>query len=210
MADGQVTVRVRKVMKNPLLQRRQMVVDVTHPGKAAVSKKVRAFATSAARPPPCLPAARAEGRGGAAPAAAPAGGRASQRAACGGRAADERACEHGRRRGRAPACALRGQRRGNEPLNEAGPPARSRSPQPAAASPQPQPAARGSGRCFFLIFCCSQHLRARAPAHAWRHTRSWRREVPACSPPPLPRSFARPPTCARPRPRSRARRTWAR
>ena len=41
MADGQVTVRVRKVMKNPLLQRRQMVVDVTHPGKATVSKKVR-------------------------------------------------------------------------------------------------------------------------------------------------------------------------
>lgn len=36
MADGQVTVRVRKVMKNPLLQRRQMVVDVTHPGKATV------------------------------------------------------------------------------------------------------------------------------------------------------------------------------
>jgi hypothetical protein len=44
MADGQVTVRVRKVMKNPLLQRRQMVVDVTHPGKAAVSKKVSSFA----------------------------------------------------------------------------------------------------------------------------------------------------------------------
>jgi hypothetical protein len=50
MADGQVTVRVRKVMKNPLLQRRQMVVDVTHPGKAAVSKKVRVCVERTARP----------------------------------------------------------------------------------------------------------------------------------------------------------------
>ncbi len=77
MADGQVTVRVRKVMKNPLLQRRQMVVDVTHPGKATVSKKVRVVRRALRGRPPCLPAARAEGRGGAAPAAAPAGGRAS-------------------------------------------------------------------------------------------------------------------------------------
>merc|ERR1711915_882489 len=33
-----VTIRTRKFMTNRLLQRRQMVVDVIHPGKATVSK----------------------------------------------------------------------------------------------------------------------------------------------------------------------------
>merc|ERR1712212_122838 len=33
-----VTIRTRKYMTNRLLQRRQMVVDVIHPGKATVSK----------------------------------------------------------------------------------------------------------------------------------------------------------------------------
>lgn len=36
--SGSVTVRTRKFMTNRLLQRRQMVVDVIHPGKATVSK----------------------------------------------------------------------------------------------------------------------------------------------------------------------------
>merc|ERR1712202_47936 len=34
-----VTVKTRKFMTNRLLQRKQMVVDVLHPGKATVSKK---------------------------------------------------------------------------------------------------------------------------------------------------------------------------
>ncbi|KAJ3186161.1 ribosomal 40S subunit protein S24B [Gaertneriomyces sp. JEL0708] len=34
-----VTIRTRKFLTNPLLQRRQMVVDVLHPGRANVSKK---------------------------------------------------------------------------------------------------------------------------------------------------------------------------
>ena len=34
-----VTVRVRQLLKNPLLERRQGVMDVQHPGKATVSKK---------------------------------------------------------------------------------------------------------------------------------------------------------------------------
>ena len=39
MADASVTVRTRKFMRNGLLNRRQMVVDVHHPGRANVSKK---------------------------------------------------------------------------------------------------------------------------------------------------------------------------
>merc|ERR1712168_871497 len=35
---GNVTVRTRKFMTNRLLDRRQMVVDILHPGKATVSK----------------------------------------------------------------------------------------------------------------------------------------------------------------------------
>merc|ERR1719312_984823 len=38
MVDGSVTIRTRKYMTNRLLCRRQMVVDVLHPGKATVSK----------------------------------------------------------------------------------------------------------------------------------------------------------------------------
>lgn len=38
MSDG-VVVRLRKVMRNPLLKRRQFVVQVHHPDKAPVSKK---------------------------------------------------------------------------------------------------------------------------------------------------------------------------
>eukprot|EP01138_Halocafeteria_seosinensis_P000244 gb/GECG01000250.1/.p1 GENE.gb/GECG01000250.1/~~gb/GECG01000250.1/.p1 ORF type:complete len:137 (+),score=16.32 gb/GECG01000250.1/:1-411(+) len=38
MSEGPVTVRTRKFMRNPLLQRRQMVVEVIHPGRAPVSK----------------------------------------------------------------------------------------------------------------------------------------------------------------------------
>eukprot|EP00088_Acartia_fossae_P071001 TRINITY_DN964_c0_g1_i10.p1 TRINITY_DN964_c0_g1~~TRINITY_DN964_c0_g1_i10.p1 ORF type:complete len:134 (-),score=55.97 TRINITY_DN964_c0_g1_i10:35-436(-) len=38
MVDGSVTIRTRKFMTNRLLARRQMVVDVLHPGKASVPK----------------------------------------------------------------------------------------------------------------------------------------------------------------------------
>merc|ERR1712062_950807 len=38
MAESGVTVRTRKFMTNKLLNRKQMVVDVLHPGKATVSK----------------------------------------------------------------------------------------------------------------------------------------------------------------------------
>ncbi|KAI8818340.1 40S ribosomal protein S24 [Fimicolochytrium jonesii] len=38
MADS-VTIRTRKFLTNPLLQRKQMLVDVLHPGRANVSKK---------------------------------------------------------------------------------------------------------------------------------------------------------------------------
>ena len=38
MSGGEYQVRLRKVMKNPLLKRRQFVVEVLHPGKANVSK----------------------------------------------------------------------------------------------------------------------------------------------------------------------------
>merc|ERR1712177_129365 len=38
MIDGSVTIRTRKYMLNRLSCRRQMVVDVLHPGKSSVSK----------------------------------------------------------------------------------------------------------------------------------------------------------------------------
>ena len=38
MIDGSVTIRTRKYMLNRLLCRKQMIVDVLHPGKASVSK----------------------------------------------------------------------------------------------------------------------------------------------------------------------------
>eukprot|EP00163_Fabomonas_tropica_P007509 TRINITY_DN1724_c0_g1_i1.p2 TRINITY_DN1724_c0_g1~~TRINITY_DN1724_c0_g1_i1.p2 ORF type:complete len:152 (-),score=54.82 TRINITY_DN1724_c0_g1_i1:379-786(-) len=39
MSDGVVTLRTRKFMTNSLLSRRQMILDVIHPGAANVSKK---------------------------------------------------------------------------------------------------------------------------------------------------------------------------
>nr|ALS05273.1 40S ribosomal protein S24 [Tortanus forcipatus] len=38
MIDGSVTIRTRKFMTNRLLSRRQMVVDILHPGKPSVPK----------------------------------------------------------------------------------------------------------------------------------------------------------------------------
>ncbi|KAF2862430.1 hypothetical protein K470DRAFT_212906 [Piedraia hortae CBS 480.64] len=38
MSEGQVTLRTRKFVRNPLLGRKQMVVDILHPGRATVSK----------------------------------------------------------------------------------------------------------------------------------------------------------------------------
>ncbi|RMJ23817.1 40S ribosomal protein S24 [Aspergillus sp. HF37] len=38
MADTPVTLRTRKFLRNPLLARKQMVVDVLHPNRANVSK----------------------------------------------------------------------------------------------------------------------------------------------------------------------------
>merc|ERR1711941_83770 len=38
MADAPVTLRTRKFIRNPLLMRKQMVVDVLHPSRANVSK----------------------------------------------------------------------------------------------------------------------------------------------------------------------------
>ncbi|KAI9102529.1 ribosomal protein L23/L15e core domain-containing protein [Phlyctochytrium arcticum] len=38
MSADSVTIRTRKFLTNPLLQRKQMVVDVLHPGRANVSK----------------------------------------------------------------------------------------------------------------------------------------------------------------------------
>merc|ERR1711974_353676 len=38
-AESGVTIRTRKFMTNKLLNRKQMVVDVLHPGKATVSKQ---------------------------------------------------------------------------------------------------------------------------------------------------------------------------
>merc|ERR1712029_1054082 len=39
MSESGVTIRTRKFMTNKLLNRKQMVVDVLHPGKATVSKQ---------------------------------------------------------------------------------------------------------------------------------------------------------------------------
>mmetsp|Transcript_23355 Transcript_23355/g.50674 ORF Transcript_23355/g.50674 Transcript_23355/m.50674 type:complete len:138 (+) Transcript_23355:67-480(+) len=39
MSDGAVLVKTRKFMKNPLLARRQMIVDIIHPGRPNVPKK---------------------------------------------------------------------------------------------------------------------------------------------------------------------------
>jgi len=39
MSDAPVTIRTRKFITNRLLARRQMIVDVLHPGRANVSKK---------------------------------------------------------------------------------------------------------------------------------------------------------------------------
>lgn len=39
MADNAVTIRTKNVMRNPLMNRRQCVVEVLHPGRASVSKK---------------------------------------------------------------------------------------------------------------------------------------------------------------------------
>ena len=39
MSDGHFTIRTRKFKSNPLLSRRQFVLDVIHPGMANVSKK---------------------------------------------------------------------------------------------------------------------------------------------------------------------------
>jgi len=39
MADNAVTVRTKRLMRNPLLQRRQCAIEVLHPGRASVSKK---------------------------------------------------------------------------------------------------------------------------------------------------------------------------
>jgi len=38
MAESQVTLRTRKFQRNPLLQRKQFVIDVLHPNRANVSK----------------------------------------------------------------------------------------------------------------------------------------------------------------------------
>ncbi|EED91184.1 RS24, ribosomal protein 24 40S small ribosomal subunit [Thalassiosira pseudonana CCMP1335] len=38
MSDQSVVVKTRKFMKNPLLARRQMIVDIIHPGRANVAK----------------------------------------------------------------------------------------------------------------------------------------------------------------------------
>merc|ERR1712053_29679 len=38
MGDSNITIRTRKFMSNRLLSRKQMVVDVLHPGKASVPK----------------------------------------------------------------------------------------------------------------------------------------------------------------------------
>ncbi|KAK9708549.1 ribosomal 40S subunit protein S24B [Basidiobolus ranarum] len=38
MADATVTIRTRKFLTNRLLQRKQFVVDILHPGKANISK----------------------------------------------------------------------------------------------------------------------------------------------------------------------------
>ncbi|KAF0987886.1 hypothetical protein HZS_6228 [Henneguya salminicola] len=39
MTDSLVTIRTRKFMKNPLLGRKQMIVEVLHPNRKSVSRK---------------------------------------------------------------------------------------------------------------------------------------------------------------------------
>ena len=39
MSEGSFTLRTRKVLSNRLLCRKQMIVDVIHPGKASIPKK---------------------------------------------------------------------------------------------------------------------------------------------------------------------------
>ena len=39
MSEGQVTIQTRNFLANPMLKRRQMSIDVAHPGRANVSKK---------------------------------------------------------------------------------------------------------------------------------------------------------------------------
>eukprot|EP00297_Palpitomonas_bilix_P025331 CAMPEP_0113902742 /NCGR_PEP_ID=MMETSP0780_2-20120614/22032_1 /TAXON_ID=652834 /ORGANISM="Palpitomonas bilix" /LENGTH=55 /DNA_ID=CAMNT_0000895607 /DNA_START=126 /DNA_END=290 /DNA_ORIENTATION=+ /assembly_acc=CAM_ASM_000599 len=39
MSDKAITVRTRKFLTNRLLQRKQMVVDILHPGRANVSRQ---------------------------------------------------------------------------------------------------------------------------------------------------------------------------
>ncbi|EPS41402.1 hypothetical protein H072_4705 [Dactylellina haptotyla CBS 200.50] len=38
MSENSITIRTRKFLRNPLLQRKQMVVDILHPGRPNVSK----------------------------------------------------------------------------------------------------------------------------------------------------------------------------
>ncbi|KAI8870407.1 hypothetical protein GQ42DRAFT_145958 [Ramicandelaber brevisporus] len=38
MSDSAVTIRTRKFISNPLLQRRQCVIEITHPGRPNVSR----------------------------------------------------------------------------------------------------------------------------------------------------------------------------
>mmetsp|Transcript_8970 Transcript_8970/g.13003 ORF Transcript_8970/g.13003 Transcript_8970/m.13003 type:complete len:138 (-) Transcript_8970:56-469(-) len=39
MSEGAVLVKTRKFIKNPLLARRQMIIDIIHPGRAGVPRK---------------------------------------------------------------------------------------------------------------------------------------------------------------------------
>jgi small subunit ribosomal protein S24e len=39
MADNAITVRTKRLMRNPLMSRRQCVIEVLHPGRASVPKK---------------------------------------------------------------------------------------------------------------------------------------------------------------------------
>ena len=39
MADAPVSIRERKYIRNPLLNRRQFVLEIIHPGKANLSNK---------------------------------------------------------------------------------------------------------------------------------------------------------------------------
>ncbi|KAF4524876.1 hypothetical protein B566_EDAN011205, partial [Ephemera danica] len=40
LTEGTATIRTRKVLSNRLLCRKQMVVDVIHPGQASIAKTV--------------------------------------------------------------------------------------------------------------------------------------------------------------------------